>query len=282
MSSPSPVPSSAYRGRLAPSPTGLLHVGHARTFWSAWLRAREAGGTLVMRMDDLDQERSKQEYADAALEDLHWLGIRWQEGPDKGGPFAPYEQSKRTDLYLAVWRRLFRNGYLFPCRCSRKDLENALGAPHEHPTNTRAHAEVEQSDDEPIYPGTCRRMQWRSPQLPGPTAMEVEKPDGINWRFHIRDGEVVEFDDLNLGPQRFVAGKDFGDFVVFQWRSPRWCAEPTCSNQPRARFSSSRHSASSRRRGITASWCSTTMAAASPSAMTRSACAHCASAALRP
>lgn len=216
MSSLSPVPSSGYRGRLAPSPTGFLHVGHARTFWSAWLRARESGGTLAMRMDDLDRERSKQEYADAALEDLHWLGIRWQEGPDKGGPFAPYEQSKRTAIYLAAWRRLFRNGYLFPCRCSRKDLENALGAPHENPTDTRGHAMAEQPDDEPIYPGTCRRLQWRPPQLPGPTAMEVDNPGGINWRFHIRDGEVVEFDDLNLGPQRFVAGKDFGDFVV--WR----------------------------------------------------------------
>jgi glutamyl/glutaminyl-tRNA synthetase len=167
-----------------------------------------------MRMDDLDAERSKQIYADAALEDLHWLGIRWQEGPDKGGPFAPYEQSKRTAIYLAAWRKLLRRGYLFPCRCSRKDLENALGAPHEDPE--RSSIATEPLDDEPVYPGTCRRLQWRAPQLPGPTAMEVEEPDGINWRFHIRDGEVVEFNDLNLGPQRFVAGKDFGDFVV--WR----------------------------------------------------------------
>lgn len=214
MSTLSPVPSTAYRGRLAPSPTGYLHIGHARTFWSAWLRARETGGALVMRMDDLDAERSKQEYADAALEDMHWLGIRWQEGPDKGGPFAPYEQSKRTAIYLTVWRKLLRNGYLFPCRCSRKDLSGALSAPHEIPA--RSGATIEPLDDEPIYPGTCRRRQWRAPQLPGPTAMELEQPDGMNWRFHIRDGEVVEFNDLNLGPQRFVAGKDFGDFVV--WR----------------------------------------------------------------
>jgi glutamyl-tRNA synthetase len=189
-------------------------VGHARTFWSAWLRAREATGTLVMRMDDLDAERSRETYADSALEDLHWLGIRWQEGPDKGGPFAPYEQSKRTNIYLAVWRKLLRRGYLFPCRCSRKDLASALGAPHESPAP--AGGTPDQLDDEPIYPGTCRRLQWRAPQLPGPTSMEVEQPDGINWRFHVRDGEVVEFNDLNLGPQRFVAGKDFGDFVV--WR----------------------------------------------------------------
>lgn len=216
MSTPSPVPSSGYRGRLAPSPTGYLHIGHARTFWSAWLRARETGGTLVMRMDDLDTERSKQIYADAALDDLHWLGIRWQEGPDKGGPFAPYEQSKRTAIYLTVWRKLLRNGYLFPCRCSRKDMESALTAPHENPSRSGGRGKTELLDDEPIYPGTCRRLEWRAPQLPGPTAIEVEQPDGINWRFHIRDGEVVEFNDLNLGPQRFVAGKDFGDFVV--WR----------------------------------------------------------------
>src|SRR3974390_990113 len=154
MSTPSPVPSSGYRGRLAPSPPGYLHVGHARTFWSAWLRAREAGGTLIMRMDDLDAERSKQIYADAALDDLHWLGIRWQEGPDKGGPFAPYEQSRRTNIYLSAWRNLLRRGYLSPSRPSRRNLAGALGAPHESP---RGQSPREPLDGEPIYPGTCRR-----------------------------------------------------------------------------------------------------------------------------
>ena len=106
MSSISPSPSLSYRGRLAPSPTGYLHVGHARTFWTAFERAREAGGTLVMRMEDLDAERSRAEFAEAAMEDLRWLGIRWQEGPDTGGPYAPYLQSERRALYLAAWRRL--------------------------------------------------------------------------------------------------------------------------------------------------------------------------------
>jgi glutamyl-tRNA synthetase len=92
MASNSPVNHSGYRGRLAPSPTGYLHVGHARTFWMAYQRAREAGGTLVMRMEDLDPDRCRSMYAEAAVEDLRWLGIRWQEGPDKGGPFAPYLQ----------------------------------------------------------------------------------------------------------------------------------------------------------------------------------------------
>src|SRR5208337_2186470 len=132
---------SHYRGRLAPSPTGYLHVGHARTFWAAFQRARSAGGTLVMRMEDLDPDRSRADYAQAALEDLRWLGIRWQEGPggegtvlegpDQGGPFAPYAQSGRRAIYLEVWRKLLRSGFLFPCRCSRKDLEAALSAPHE-------------------------------------------------------------------------------------------------------------------------------------------------------
>jgi glutamyl/glutaminyl-tRNA synthetase len=220
MASSSQKSTTGYRGRLAPSPTGYLHVGHARTFWTAWLRAREAAGALVMRMEDLDAERSKQMHADAALEDLHWLGIRWQEGPDKGGPFAPYEQSKRRDTYLVAWRLLLKRGFLFPCRCTRKDLESALAAPHESNTHLRAGSRSggkrEPLDDEPIYPGTCRHRQWRAPQLPGPNVSDIETPDGFNWRFHVRDGEAVEFVDQNLGPQRFVAGEDFGDFVV--WR----------------------------------------------------------------
>ncbi|MFP5237333.1 MAG: glutamate--tRNA ligase family protein [Acidobacteriota bacterium] len=210
MASVPPVRASEYRGRLAPSPTGYLHVGHARTFFKAYQRARDAGGALVMRMEDLDRERSRAEYADAAYEDLRWLGIRWQEGPDKGGPFAPYEQSRRIDLYVDVWRKLLRGGFLFPCSCSRKDLAAAAGAPHE------SGGKNEPLDDEPIYPGTCRGKTGPAPQLPGPTAGELEYPQGINWRFRVPDGEAIEFTDGNLGVQRFIAGRDFGDFLV--WR----------------------------------------------------------------
>jgi glutamyl/glutaminyl-tRNA synthetase len=207
---------SAYRGRLAPSPTGYLHVGHARTFWTAFLRAREAGGTLVMRMEDLDAERSRSEYAEAAIEDLRWLGIRWQEGPEKGGPYAPYVQSKRRAVYIAAWRKLLMSGRLFACRCTRKDLETALGAPHERAQAGADDGEKGAMDDEPIYPGTCRKHSGYVPQLPGPTATALDTPGPINWRFRVPDGEVIEFEDGNLGPQRFVAGRDFGDFVV--WR----------------------------------------------------------------
>ncbi len=213
-------PTSSYRGRLAPSPTGYLHVGHARTFWTAFERARDAGGVLVMRMEDLDAERSRVEFAEAAIEDLRWLGIRWQEGPDVGGPYAPYAQSERRAFYLDAWRKLLRGGFLFPCRCSRKDLAAALSAPHEGSSRaaneSQASAESEPLDDEPVYPGTCRLLQHKIPLAPNSAASEIEEPGNFNWRFRVPDGEAIEFVDGSLGPQRFVAGVDFGDFVV--WR----------------------------------------------------------------
>src|SRR4051812_20391730 len=104
-----------YRGRIAPSPTGYLHVGHARTFWTAYERAVSAGGTLVFRNEDLDPQRCRPEYVRAMYEDLRWLGIEWQEGPDIGGPYAPYNQSERRAHYLRVWQQLYAGGYLFPC-----------------------------------------------------------------------------------------------------------------------------------------------------------------------
>jgi len=214
-----PTPVSNYRGRLAPSPTGYLHVGHARTFWTAWQRARDAGGALVMRMEDLDPDRSRPVYADAALEDLRWLGIRWHEGPDRGGPFGPYVQSKRRHVYVEAWRKLLNGGFLFPCKCSRKDLQAAAGAPHENASRSASALrafKLEALDDEPLYPGTCRHESWQTPQLSAPTVVNSDRPESTNWRFRVPDGEVIEFEDQNLGPQRFVAGVDFGDFVV--WR----------------------------------------------------------------
>ncbi len=215
-----------YRGRLAPSPTGLLHVGHARTFWTAYTRARERGGTLVMRMDDLDEERSKPEFAEAAMEDLRWLGIRWQEGPGVTGKgaaarYGPYVQSKRYAIYRDAFQKLLRRGYLFPCRCSRKELAMSASAPHEgaalKPLAGAAAVAtgVAGLDDEAVYPGTCRHLTWETGQLPGPTASRFG-PEAANWRFRVNDGLAIEFMDENLGPQRFVCGEDFGDFLV--WR----------------------------------------------------------------
>ena len=186
----------SYRGRLAPSPTGLLHIGHARTFWIAAQRAIENHGTLILRNEDLDPQRSREEFARAMTEDLRWLGIRWSEGPDCGGAYGPYSQSERRVHYLEAWRRLREDGFLYPCTCSRKDLAQAASAPNDADT-----------DDEPVYPGTCRDRK---------DAVGVMEPAGANWRFRVPDGEEVEFADLNLGRRRFVAGSDFGDFLV--WR----------------------------------------------------------------
>src|SRR5258708_16356515 len=127
---------ATYRGRLAPSPTGYLHLGHARTFWIAWQRARAAHGKLIFRNEDLDYQRCKPEFVRAMYEDLHWLGLDWDEGFDlesgvSHGNFGPYSQSERHTFYLDAWRKLRDSGLIYPCTCSRKDLERALSAPHE-------------------------------------------------------------------------------------------------------------------------------------------------------
>lgn len=184
-----------YRGRLAPSPTGLLHLGHACTFWTAYQRTLARQGTLVFRNEDLDPQRSKPDFAQAMIEDLHWLGIGWQEGPDIGGPFAPYQQSRRREHYLEVWRKLRDGGFIYPCTCSRKDLTTSASAPNE-------------GDDEPLYSGRCRTNISE--------AKHHDSPQGVNWRFLAPDSEIIAFDDLHHGRQSFIAGRDFGDFVV--WR----------------------------------------------------------------
>jgi len=183
---------SDYRGRIAPSPTGLMHLGHARSFWIAYQRACNAKGTLIFRNEDLDPQRSKAEFAEAMIEDLRWLGIAWQEGPDVGGACAPYVQSMRRSWYLDAWRELRDGGWIYPCTCSRKDLAEAAGAPHE-------------SNDEPLYPGKCREKTSRA-----------ASPAGANWRFRVPDGKAIRFEDGRLGLQEYAAGRDFGDFVV--WR----------------------------------------------------------------
>jgi glutamyl/glutaminyl-tRNA synthetase len=162
-----------------------------------------------MRMEDLDRDRSRAEYAEAALADLRWLGMDWDEGPDVGGASGPYAQSERGDLYLEVWKKLREGGFIYPCRCSRKDLAAAVSAPHE------GAGRGQDPDDEPVYPGTCRPLRKGEGEfeISGDTG---EEPRGMNWRFRVPDGDVVEFDDGNLGQQRFVAGVDFGDFLV--WR----------------------------------------------------------------
>ena len=185
-------PDTLYRGRIAPTPTGYLHAGHAATFAMAAERARKSAGTLILRIEDLDPLRCHEKYASAAIEDLEWLGISWQEGPNVGGPFAPYLQSQRRERYLAVWRQLRDGGYIYPCRRSRKDLSSVALAPHE---------------EEPVFP-----TEWRTPCE---EALSWESPEGINWRFRVPDGETLAFCDENLGEQRRVASEDFGDFLIW-------------------------------------------------------------------
>jgi glutamyl-tRNA synthetase len=206
-----------YRGRLAPSPTGFLHLGHACTFWTAYRRAVEHAGTLVLRDEDLDPQRSRREFSQAAIEDLRWLGISWQEGPDVGGPYAPYSQSLRHDFYLRAWRQLRDAGAIYPCSCSRKDLLLAAQAPHES-TGVPGVPAVGAADDEPLYPGTCRDRSWANSgkDKSGVSWEHAASPAGINWRFRVPDGRTIGFDDLRQGRQEFVAGRDFGDFLV--WR----------------------------------------------------------------
>src|SRR5436305_1462309 len=105
------MPLPNYRGRIAPSPTGLLHLGHARTFWTAYERAHN--GTLALRNEDLDPQRSRREFVDAFLEDLRWLGIEWQEGPDVGGVYGPYSQSERRAFYARAWNELRERGAIY-------------------------------------------------------------------------------------------------------------------------------------------------------------------------
>jgi glutamyl/glutaminyl-tRNA synthetase len=172
----------------------LLHLGHARTFSIAAQRARQHGGALILRNEDLDPQRCRAEFVSAMYEDLRWLGIKWNEGPDCGGPYAPYAQSERRPHYLEAWQQLRDGGWIYPCTCSRKDLASVATAPND-------------ADDEPLYPGRCRSRNGTA---------SFGAPQGMNWRFRLPNGEAIHFTDLNLGPQTFVAGKDFGDFVV--WR----------------------------------------------------------------
>jgi glutamyl/glutaminyl-tRNA synthetase len=213
-----PLPSHSsrsYRGRLAPSPTGLLHLGHARTFWIAAERAAGRGGRLILRNEDLDPQRCRPEFVRAMIEDLRWLGIWWVEGPDCGGPYGPYTQSERREHYFAAWSQLRDSGLIYPCTCSRKDVAEAAGAPND-------------SDDEPRYSGKCRprssadgarlRLGRTLERGPGQAASAPAQgqPAGVNWRFRVPDGEPISFTDVHLGPQKMVAGEDFGDFMV--WR----------------------------------------------------------------
>ena len=205
LNSQSTIINPQYRGRLAPSPTGYLHLGHARTFWTAQERARANRGELILRNEDIDAARYRMEFVQAMIADLKWFGFEWQEGPDIGGGFAPYNQSERRNHYFAALEQLRAGGFIYPCTCTRKDIQAAASAPHA-------------GDDEVIYPGTCRpgqsyKLAERAEQS---ATCNLQPATRFSWRFRVPDGEAIAFVDGMAGPQSFVAGRDFGDFVV--WR----------------------------------------------------------------
>jgi len=181
------------RGRFAPTPSGQLHIGNAWTALLAWLQMRHVGGEFVLRIEDLDKPRSRPEYAAQILDDLRWLGIDWDEGPDVGGPHAPYEQSARDEWYAAAMERLTREGWLYPCYCSRAELMAIASAPHGL------------SSEGPAYPGSCRHL---TPEERA-KRQEAKMP---SVRFAMPD-RAVAFDDLVMGAQAFPA-RSGGDFVV--------------------------------------------------------------------
>lgn len=183
-------------GRLAPSPTGALHLGNARTFLLAWLSVRARGGRLVLRMENLDHPKVKPGAAAGVLEDLRWLGLDWDEGPDVGGPAAPYTQSERRPLYRAALARLRAAGLAYPCTCSRHDVEEAQSAPHGRNPHSLA------------YTGRCRDRyaSWDEAQRALP---EGRLPC---WRFRVSPG-VSTFHDAFLGDRSLDVAAELGDFA---------------------------------------------------------------------
>lgn len=180
------------RGRLAPSPTGGLHLGHARTFLIAWLAARSQGGRVVLRIEDLDASRVRTEAKQAILVDLRWLGLDWDEGPDIGGPSASYVQSERTSLYLAELERLKASELVYPCTCTRADIARAASAPH-------------QEEEGPSYPGTCSHRAASDAESLG------DRP--FAWRFRAPTGPIA-WDDIFLGHMEVDPVRAGGDFLV--------------------------------------------------------------------
>ncbi len=179
-------------GRLAPSPTGALHLGNARTFLFAWLAARSANGRIILRIEDIDSPRVKPWARQATLDDLRWLGLDWDEGPDLGGPHTPYTQTERMGLYREALQQLINRELVYPCDCSRSDIAAAASAPHE-------------SLDGPIYSGRCSRRNTTD-------ANQLE-PGSFAWRFRVSD-RLRTWTDGVAGIQTCNTARDLGDFVV--------------------------------------------------------------------
>lgn len=180
----------SYRGRFAPSPTGDLHLGSVATALVAWLRARAAGGSLLLRVEDIDTPRVVQGCEAQQLDDLRWLGLEWDEGPDCGGAYGPYRQSQRSSLYEAAIAKLAAQGLVYLCDCSRGEIARVGSAPHV-------------GEEGPIYPGTCRGY--------GMIDRAWKRPPAV--RLRVPDREIVVHDALQ-GDLRQHVGRAVGDFVL--------------------------------------------------------------------
>ena len=186
---------SLVRGRYAPSPTGALHLGNLRTALLAWLFARKAGGAFVLRVEDLDRPRVRPGATAQMLEDVRWLGLDWDEGPDCGGPFGPYLQSERQAIYDAYLARLRAADLVYPCYCSRAEVARAASAPQGA------------GDEGPRYPGTCRNLseaERRAREAAG-------KRPCLRFRAPER---LIAFSDLIAGPVEQDVAQVVGDFIV--------------------------------------------------------------------
>lgn len=194
------------RARYAPSPTGPLHLGNARTALLAWLQARLGGCAFIVRDEDLDQPRVVEGCADQICADLRWLGLDWDEGPGVGGPLGPYRQTERVALYEEALRRLQSCGgpgassevayqRVFRCYCSRREVRKAASAPHE--------------GENAVYPGTCRDLSVQREQ-----EIRQRKPDRIPvWRFRAPARRVTVRDEI-AGEYSEQLNVDAGDFVL--------------------------------------------------------------------
>lgn len=181
------------RGRFAPSPSGRMHLGNLYAALLSWLSARRAGGVLVLRMEDLDPDRCRPDYAAQLADDLRWLGLDWDEGYEKGGPDGPYLQSERTDRYAHAFRTLAEMGLTYPCYCTRAE-RLAAGAPH-------------RGDGQAVYGGSCRGLSEAERR-----ALEAQGRRPA-WRVRTPGG-TERFVDGHLGPYGEDLARDCGDFIV--------------------------------------------------------------------
>ena len=209
------------RGRFAPSPSGRMHLGNLFSALLAWLSVRAKGGVMVLRMEDLDPDRCREEYALQLADDLRWLGLDWDEGYGAGGPHGPYRQRERTERYAGAFQALEAQGLVYPCFCTRAE-RLAASAPH-------------RSDGSAVYPGTCRTLTQAEREQRARTRSPA-------WRLMVPD-RTSGFTDGLQGSYAENLGRDCGDFILRRsdgvyayqwrwmtaaWRSARWCGAGIC------------------------------------------------------